>query len=70
MSSVVEAIEDVLPLVEEVPHATVTLSLMDVGTTIQLLTMTVRMTMVKTMRDFLPCKYMEEMLEASASLVL
>jgi len=57
-------------MVEEVVHAVVTLSVMDADTTALMKIMTAKTQMVKIMRDFLLCKFMEEVLVASASLVL
>jgi len=71
MNSAIQATEDALLLVEEVVHATVTpSSVVDAKPSVPLKNTTVKMKMVKIMLDFLTCKPTEEVLEASASLVL
>jgi hypothetical protein len=70
MSSAVEVAEDAAQLVEVVDSVTVILSLMDANTIILTLIMIARMIMVLIMLDFLNYKFLEEVLEASALLVL
>jgi len=69
-NSVAEVAEDAPQLVEVVATAAVILSLMDADTTLLMKTTTARTLMVKIMPDSPALKFMEDLLEASVSLVL
>jgi len=69
MSSVPEVAEDVLLMVLEEEAATVTLRQTDSNMSTLKMIISVKILMVKTMLDFLAYKPMEEVLEASVSLV-
>jgi len=70
MSFVLEAAEDVLPMVDLVVNAAVTLRLMDADTTTLKSTGIVTTMMVQMKLDSLVLKSMEEELVANASLVI